>query len=149
MINHRILLLRQYIFIILKRVNRQIIIIPGAGQQIAEKLGRVKKQIGPVAFRSGRGIGGMWNVPGDTGHIPCLKRKCLSVKCKNTTVAVTDSNLETIMKMKPAAGNIRDFPVISGQQQNREVKRQVIITVFHDSAFLLWHRSYLLVENVG
>ena len=58
--------------------NGKVIIYPGGGQNIFEKLVGVKIDIGPVAFRARGAVCGMGDVLGNYGYVPCLKGERLS-----------------------------------------------------------------------
>ena len=52
---------------------------------------------------------------------------------------MTDPDLQTVMKMKTSAGDIRDLPIITGQKQHGELHGQIIASVFCDSSFGFRH----------
>lgn len=52
---------------------------------------------------------------------------------------MTDPDLQTVMKMKTSAGDIRDLPIITGQKQHGELHGQIIASVFCDCSFGFCH----------
>ena len=111
----------------------------GGEEQAPEKLRRIKHNIGPAAFRSLVGVGGVGDIPGNTGDIPFFEGHGFAVKFHRAAVRVAEADFQTVVKMETAAGNIRYFPMSACKDKNRKVRRKIIVAVFHDSVFGFGH----------
>ncbi len=114
-------------------------ILPSGGQQVPEKLLGIYINIGPVALRSRGTVCCVWDVFGDHCHIACFEVHLFPENLNVPAVGMAHSDFQTIMKMEPAAGHIRYFPIIAGEQQYRKMHWQVITSIFCYGVFRFCH----------
>ena len=81
----------------------------------------------------------MRDVAGNNGDIAFFKGAAFSVKLHEATVGMTDPDFQTIMKVEPAAGDIRYFPMIASEQKDWKVWGKIVVSVFGYSIYSFGH----------
>ena len=117
-------------------------ILPSGGQQVPEKLLGIYINIGPVALRSRGAVCCVRDIFGDHCHVACFEVHLFPENLNVPAVGMAYSDFQTIMKMEPAAGHIRYFPIIAGEQQYRKMHWQVITSIFCYGAFWFCHTFF-------
>lgn len=92
----------------------ELIVFPGVGQQVFEKLLGIDKQIGPVTGAARIAVGGMGDIAGDNRNIPLPEGQGLAGKFHNTAVGMADTDFQAVVEMQPPAGHVGNTPVIPG-----------------------------------
>ena len=72
----------------------------------------------------------MRDVARHAGDVPGLKAQGIAVKFHRALPGVADPDLQTVVEMQTGAGDIGNFPVISREQKEREIHREIVVAVF-------------------
>lgn len=82
---------------------------------------RVDEQIRPEAFRAGGRVGCVRYIPGNDSNVIFFEGIRMPRKFKRTAVGVADADFQTVVKVQTPAWDVRNLPVFSGEQKNREL----------------------------
>ena len=75
-------------------------------------------------------------MPWDTGNVSGAKRHGDSLKYHRPAVRMADPYLQAVVKVQMLAHFIGDAPAAAGEQQDRKIRRQIVLPVFDHGFFL-------------
>ena len=105
-------------------------------EHILKQLAGIDEQIGPEASHTWGTVSGMGHMPWDTGNVSGAKRHGDSLKYHRPAVRMADPYLQAVVKVQMLAHFIGDAPAAAGEQQDRKIRRQIVLPVFDHGFFL-------------